>query len=56
MLVTTVNQNIYPKMFNSISILNAKTNTLNAIAELRKNMNYIKKFGLPANVAQHINF
>lgn len=43
-------------MSNSISNSNAKTNTLDAIVELRENMNYIKKFRLSLNVTQHINF
>ena len=42
-------------MSNSTSNPNAKTNTLNAAVELRKNMNYIKKFGFPPSVAPHID-
>ena len=29
--------------------------TLDAAAEIRENINYIEKFGLPPSVAQHIN-
>lgn len=43
-------------MFNLISNLNAKTSTLDIIADLRENINYIKKIGLFLNIAQNINF
>ena len=43
-------------MSNSTSNLNAETSTLDAAVELRKNINYIEKFGLPPSVAQHIDF
>ena len=42
-------------MSNSTSDPNAETSTLDAAAELRENMNYIEKFGLPPSVAQHID-
>ena len=42
-------------MSNSTSDPNAETSTLDAAAELRENMNYIEKFGLPPSVAPHIN-
>ena len=42
-------------MSNLISNLNATISTLDATAELRKNMNYLKKFGLSLSVAQHID-
>ena len=42
-------------MFNSASNPNAKTSTLNAIADLRENMNCIKKFELPPSVTQQID-
>lgn len=32
-----------------------KISILDIIAKLRKNINYIKKFGLPSNIARHIN-
>lgn len=41
-------------MSTSISNLNPKTTTLDAAA-VRKNPNYIAKFGLPGSIAQHIN-
>ena len=41
-------------MSSPISNNNLKTTTLDAVAE-RENLNYISKFGLPANVAHHIN-
>lgn len=46
MLIITLNRNIYTKMFNSMSNLNAKTSTLDAITKLKKkktilrNLNY----------------
>ena len=43
-------------MSNSISNPNAKTSTLDATTELRKNMNYLEKFGLSPSIAKHINF
>ena len=43
-------------MSNLISDPNAKTSTLNAAAELKENMNYIKKFRLPPSVAPYIDF
>ena len=42
-------------MSNSTSDPNAETSTLDAAAELRENMNYIEKFGLPPSVAPHID-
>ncbi len=42
-------------MSNSTSDQNVETSTLDAAAELRENMNYIEKFGLPPSVAQHID-
>ncbi|MCJ1346029.1 hypothetical protein MMC31_004240 [Peltigera leucophlebia] len=42
-------------MSNLTSDSNPKTSVLDAAAELRENMNYIKKFELPLSVAQHIN-
>lgn len=42
-------------MSNLISNLNAKTSILDITIELRENINYIKKFGLPPNVTQYIN-
>lgn len=41
-------------MFNPASNLNPKTSILDATADLRENINCIKKFGLPLSVAQHI--
>ena len=41
-------------MFNSTSNPNAESSILDAAAELRENMNYIEKFGLPLSVAPHI--
>lgn len=55
MLVTTVDRNMHPKMFNSTSNLNAKTSILDTTLEQKENMNYIKKFGLLLSVAQYIN-
>ena len=43
-------------MSNSTSNLNAKTSILDAATKLSKNMNYLKKFGLLPNIAQHIDF
>lgn len=42
-------------MSNSISNSNAKTSTLDTVAKLRDNINYIEKFGLLLSVAQQIN-
>ena len=42
-------------MSNLISNLNGKNSTLNAATKLKKNINYIEKFGLSLNVAQYIN-
>ena len=42
-------------MFNPASNPNPKNSTLDAAADLRENMNCIKKLGLPLNVAQQIN-
>ena len=42
-------------MSNSISNQNAKTSTLNTVAQLRENINCIKKLGLPLSIVQHIN-
>lgn len=41
-------------MSSATSDCNSKT--LDAAIKLRKNLNYIEKFGLPVNVAQHINY
>ena len=41
-------------MSTSTSNLNLDTTTLNAVA-VRKNLNYIKNFGLPLSIAQHID-
>ena len=43
-------------MSNLASNLNAKTSTLNIAADLRENINCIKKFGLLLSVTQYINF
>lgn len=43
-------------MSNLRSNSKAKTNTLDAIAKSKKNMNYIKKFELPLSFGQYINF
>lgn len=56
MPATIVDRNIYPKMFNSISNLNTKINILDTNAKFKKNLYYIKKFGLSLSVAQHIDF
>ena len=40
-------------MFSTTSDCNLKT--LDTATELRENINYIEKFGLPPNVAQHID-
>ena len=42
-------------MSNSTSNLNTETSTLDAIAELRENINYIEKFGSPPSVALYID-
>ena len=42
-------------MSNLINNSNVKTSILDTIAKLRKNINYIKKFGLPPSVALHID-
>ncbi len=42
-------------MSNSASNPNAETSTLDVIADLRENMNYIKKFGLSSSIAQYID-
>ena len=42
-------------MSNLVSDSNVKTSTLDTAIDLRKNMNYIKKFRLPPSVAQYIN-
>lgn len=42
-------------LFQLTSDPNTKTNILDAIAEVKKNLNYIKKFGLPASIGQHID-
>ena len=42
-------------MFNLISNLNAKTNILDVTTELKENINYIKKFGLPPSIAPYID-
>ena len=41
-------------MSSSTSNHNPKTTTLDAVAE-RENLNYISKFGLPVNIAHHID-
>ncbi|MCJ1345193.1 hypothetical protein MMC31_003399, partial [Peltigera leucophlebia] len=41
-------------MSNSTRDPNPKTITLDAVAEI-ENLNYIARFGLPANVAHHID-
>ena len=43
-------------MSNLTSNPNAEISTLDAVAGLRKNINYIEKPGLPPSVTQHINF
>ncbi len=43
-------------MSDPISNPNAENSTIDASAELRNNIDYIKKFGLPPSVAQNINF
>lgn len=43
-------------MSNLISDPNAKNSIEDTAIELKKNLNYIKKFGLPSNITQYIDF
>ena len=42
-------------MSNLASDPNAKTSILDVAINFKKNMNYIKKFGLPPSITQHID-